>query len=515
MSSKSKGKRRAEAPAQPPPAKGATSDDDEELEFEDEYGDDYEEEEFVQGDDDDDDDEDEDGDAEGGAVGGSSKPSKREARLVAMEEAEAADGVNVEAAGRLWRAGDAIPEGEKLDYDSSAYDMLHRLNMEWPCLTFAFAHDNLGEQRTKFPMTAYAVAGTQAESASQDRIVCAKMSQLAKTRHDEDSESDDDDSDDEADVDPIVEVQMVPHEGSVNRLKLMPQANSSHICATWSSTGKVHIYDLSAPLANLAAPGSANPQSLERAQRPAFTFSGHTDEGFALDFSMAKPGALASADCASALHVWQPREGGSWAVDPEPYRGHTASVEDVAWSPVEANVLMSCGCDSTVRVWDVRRKGGSALTVDEGHGQDVNVISWNKTVNYLVVTGCDDGSFRVWDLRSFSGGEPVAKFHWHRAAITSVEWSPLESSSLAVTGEDHQLTLWDLALESDPDAEAAHVGRDDLADLPPQLYFVHQGQRDIKEVHWHKQLPGVLGSTAGDSFHIFKPANSGDGATEA
>ena len=176
---------------------------------------------------------------------------------------------------------------------------------------------------------------------------------------------------------------------------------------------------------------------------------------------------------------------------------------------------MSCGCDSTVRVWDVRRKGGSALTVDEGHGQDVNVISWNKTVNYLVVTGCDDGSFRVWDLRSFSGGEPVAKFHWHRAAITSVEWSPLESSSLAVTGEDHQLTLWDLALESDPDAEAAHVGRDDLADLPPQLYFVHQGQRDIKEVHWHKQLPGVLGSTAGDSFHIFKPANSGDGATEA
>ena len=62
---------------------------------------------------------------------------------------------------------------------------------------------------------------------------------------------------------------------------------------------------------------------------------------------------------------------------------------------------------------------------------------------------------------------------------------------------------------------ARRLGRDDLADLPPQLYFVHQGQRDIKEVHWHKQLPGVLGSTAGDSFHIFKPANSGDGATEA
>ena len=159
--------------------------------------------------------------------------------------------------------------------------------------------------------------------------------------------------------------------------------------------------------------------------------------------------------------------------------------------------MMSCGCDSTVRVWDTRRKGGSALTVDEGHGTDVNVLSWNKLVNYLVVTGADDGSFRVWDLRSFRNGEPVARFHWHRGAITSVEWSPTESSSIAVSGADHQITLWDLALEDDPDADSAVKGREDLQDIPPQLYFVHQGQTDVKEVHWHNQLTGVLGN-AGD-----------------
>ena len=54
-------------------------------------------------------------------------------------------------------------------------------------------------------------------------------------------------------------------------------------------------------------------------------------------------------------------------------------------------------------------------------------------------------------------------------------------------------------------------GRDDLQDIPPQLFFVHQGQTDIKELHWHQQLPGVLGSTAEDSFHLLKPANTGDG----
>ena len=117
----------------------------------------------------------------------------------------------------------------------------------------------------------------------------------------------------------------------------------------------------------------------------------------------------------------------------------------------------------------------------------------------------------MWDLRYFSSAQPVASFKWHKAAVTSVEWSPHESSTIAVSGADHQLTLWDLALEDDPEAAGAMRGREDLADIPPQLYFVHQGQSDIKEVHWHPQLPGVVGSTALDSFHMMKPANTGDG----
>ena len=482
-SSKKDGKRRADAPV----TKIPVDEDGEELEFEDEYGDEFEEEVF-----------------DGGEEGEEGEEGVED-MATADSELIGADGVHAETEGRLWRAGDAMAADEKLDYDSSAYDMLHRMNWDWSCLSFAFVRDSLGEHRTAYPQTAYVVAGTQAERASDNQLVCLKLSQMARTIHDDDSESDDDDEDD--DDDPIVEAQRVKHKGVVNRLKLMPQ--TSHICATWADTGKVHVHNLAAPLGTLHSPGSVPAGGADAG--PLFTFGGHAEEGYALDWSPVKPGVLATGDNTGRMHLWQPVEGGSWAVEPEAFVGHTAACEDIEWSPVEPNVMMSCGCDSTVRVWDVRRKGGSALTVDEKHGVDINVLSWNKLVNYLVVTGADDGSFRVWDLRSFSSGEPVAKFNWHKAAITSVEWSPHESSTIGVCGEDNQLTLWDLALEDDPEATCAVRGREDLADIPPQLYFVHQGQNSMKELHWHAQCPGVVGCTAED-FNIFKAANFGDGA---
>ena len=33
---------------------------------------------------------------------------------------------------------DPLKDDEELDYDSSAYQMLHRANVEWPCLSIDF-----------------------------------------------------------------------------------------------------------------------------------------------------------------------------------------------------------------------------------------------------------------------------------------------------------------------------------------------------------------------------------------
>jgi ribosome assembly protein RRB1 len=101
---------------------------------------------------------------------------------------------------------------------------------------------------------------------------------------------------------------------------------------------------------------------------------------------------------------------------------------------------------------------------------------------------------------------PVASFKWHTAPITSIEWHPTEDSVFAASGADDQVTLWDLGVEPDDDelGTLMNDAPDSARDVPPQLLFVHQGQKDVKEVHWHPQIPGAVLSTALDGFNIFK-----------
>merc|ERR1719284_1464420 len=106
--------------------------------------------------------------------------------------------------------------------------MLHRASVGWPCLSFDILRDDLGAQRSSFPMTAYVAAGTQAEQASDNRIYLMKWSNLRKTDKDgrEDSDEDDDDeSDSDEEAEAHVETRAVPHAGGVNRIRCMHQAS--------------------------------------------------------------------------------------------------------------------------------------------------------------------------------------------------------------------------------------------------------------------------------------------------
>ncbi|EER14610.1 glutamate rich WD-repeat protein, putative, partial [Perkinsus marinus ATCC 50983] len=105
--------------------------------------------------------------------------------------------------------------------DPTMYTMLHRAEVEWPCLSFDTVQDSLGASRKKYPMTCYVVAGTQADTAKNNKIVVMKWSHMYKTNKDGDEEEEmDDDSDDEdddqTDVDAKMDFRMIKHERGRN-----------------------------------------------------------------------------------------------------------------------------------------------------------------------------------------------------------------------------------------------------------------------------------------------------------
>ncbi|EEF34640.1 protein HEAT STRESS TOLERANT DWD 1 isoform X2 [Ricinus communis] len=433
---------------------------------------------------------------------------------------------------KVWQPGvDKLEEGEELECDPSAYNSLHGFHIGWPCLSFDIVHDKLGLLRTEFPHTVYFVAGTQADKASSNTIGIFKVSNISGKRRelvpakttDGDAEIDTDSSDSDEDSEdeehggsraPVLQIRNVAHQGCVNRIRAMAQ--NPHICASWADTGHVQIWDFSSHL-NALSESEADRQGGPSAvnQAPLVKFGGHKDEGYAIDWSPRVTGRLVSGDCKNCIHLWEP-SGATWNVGSVPFVGHAASVEDLQWSPTEDAVFASCSVDGSIAIWDIRLGRTPAISF-KAHNADVNVISWNRLASVMLASGSDDGTFSIRDLRLLSQKQEedksvVAHFEYHKHPITSIEWSPHEASALAVSSSDNQLTIWDLSLEKDEEEEAEFRAKTNEqvnapADLPPQLLFVHQGQKDLKELHWHDQIPGMIVSTSADGFNILMPSN--------
>lgn len=397
-----------------------------------------------------------------------------------------------------------LKPGEELEMDRSAYRMYHECQTGAPCLSFDFLRDGDGEGREQFPLSMLLCAGTQADSALSNRLIVIRMQNLYGTEKDkegeESSDEESDDEDEDEDKKPQMELALMPHYGGINRVRVTKRGEQS-LAAVWSDKGQVEIIDLQSQLDAVHSPTAmAAFIKQQKEATPLFSFAGHMGEGFAIDWSPTVPGRLVSGDCKKNIHVWEPREGGtSWQVDQRAFSSHSKSVEDLQWSPTEATVFASCSVDKSVRVWDIRAPPNSMLSANEAHSSDVNVISWNRSEPFIL-SGGDDGLLKVWDLRQFKTGRPVANFKQHSAPITSVEWSPVDSSVFAASGADDVVSQWDLSVESS-DVGARVEG---LKDLPPQLLFLHQGQSEIKEIHWHPQLVGVMISTALSGFNVFR-----------
>ena len=406
-----------------------------------------------------------------------------------------------------------LAAGQTLAPDLSTYEMLHTLEPTWPCLSFDIVKDSLGDNRKSYPATMYAVGGTQAERGREreNQIMVMKLSGLSRNDQAGNIDSDSDEDDDEETSDPILETKSIPLTSTTNRIRAhqSPQSSSSNppttLTASMQESGDVLIHNVTPYLQSFDTPGFQLPPN---ASKPLCTIRAHKkNEGYALDWSPLIPtGKLLTGDSTGAIFATTRTEGGGFVTDTTAYTGHASSVEELQWSPNERNVFASASSDGTVKIWDARSKSRSAAVSVQVSTSDANVLSWSHQTPHLLASGHDDGTWSVWDLRQWKSAEsaatssPVAHFDFHKEQITSVEWHPTDDSIVAVCAGDNTLTLWDLAVELD-DEESRYTA--DVKDVPPQLLFVHYMEQ-VKECHWHPQIPGALMATGGSGFGVFK-----------
>lgn len=433
--------------------------------------------------------------------------------------------------------GDALEEGQQLAYSNKAYDSFFQLRTEYPCLSFDIVRDNLGAGRTAYPLTMFFVCGTQADEQNKNELFILKVSNICRTKHDQDSDDSEDEfigdnneSDEDAEEgdevnggEPIVNFRTIKHFGTANRVRCSPHLTS--LCAVWSDAGHVQVFDIDSEYRTLAdfanyskeqAQAWANPDKKPAAPlKFCSSSSTHRTEGYGIDWSPVSDNTFATGDCNGDIFVWKPSQGGRWAPLGSSVGTGMPSVEEIRWSAVQPDVFIASRAGGTCQVWDTRdmRKQQIMWQADP---TDINVADWNKSrpASHLFVTGADSGNVAVWDLRRVAKGEttPIQQLSFHRGRpITSIEFSTHNESVLALTCDDGQCTLWDLSLERDADEEREVVGqlfeRQDISQLPDQLMFQHMGLEHPKEVHFHSQIPGMTVTTDFLGLHLFKPMN--------
>ena len=441
----------------------------------------------------------------------------------------------------LWdeKKNNNLKDGEVLDFDNDAYEMLHRSKVEWPCLSvdfllkenssissvkeFYLPNDKRKLTEDKYPYNTYIIAGSQTNEKN-GYFYFMKWYNMRKTKYDDDPDKgEDDDEEDEDKINPFMKYEKIKVNGNINRVKSM---KNSSICALWNDSPSVDIIDCEELFNNIEYQEEIrveedidiNKKNKNKKQKKDIKYKKifkktlpQKAEGFAIDWNNINPFVLALGGYDKKVSIFKPKdENVSDIILYGDYlSGHTDSVEDIQWSPNEENVLASCGIDKSIRFWDIRENSKNPpKIIKNAHNSDVNVISWNTIRNHLFASGGDDNTFKVWDLR-YLDDPPITEIKWHTGPINSIMWDPFDESQLAVCSEDNRLSVWDFSVEPDEKKLFDNYNHE----IPQQLVFLHQGQINLKDVKFHPVFKNMLISSAENGLNLFRP-NFVDEASE-
>ena len=166
-------------------------------------------------------------------------------------------------------------------------------------------------------------------------------------------------------------VQKIVHPGEVNKARYQPQ--NPNIIATWANNHNVYVWDRSKH--SSVPTGEPKPQA---------TLSGHTDEGYALEWNPHVEGQLLTGSQDNTVKIWDLQK--DFTLDTKTvkaaktYTHHSAEVNDVQYHPTfGANLFGSVSDDLTFQLMDMRSSSTSnpAIIVRDAHADAINSLSFH------------------------------------------------------------------------------------------------------------------------------------------
>jgi len=368
-------------------------------------------------------------------------------------------------------------------------------------------------------------------------------------------------------------VHAIIHPGEVNNMRSFGSLNPD-VLVTHTDSEELYVWDVKRqPGRSFKECRVRNDDANYKPSTPDLILSGHTEFAeFALDCH-AKEYKVASGGRDTNVLVWHlPDFSANAAVDSSnrngkvttsesgvegvrlnaqcTFKGHTDTVEDVAFHPTDSNILCSVSDDTRLLFWDSRCDHGKPVNAVKASEVDVHVVDWNALNTNLIATGGKDKIVKVWDWRKIGefssprkGGKKqqegetasekdmVIMSHSHEGEILRASWSPHDENVFASASDDGCLNVWDLsrkkgtnssdeeatttANDNDkPNTDGATAGAENdsgegddgntnkpkksrFGEAPPdELLFTHSGHRNpITDFQWNPHDPWTVVSS--------------------
>lgn len=281
---------------------------------------------------------------------------------------------------------------------------------------------------------------------------------------------------------------LINHQGEVNKARAMPQKDKTNIIASKTTSGEIHIFDYNKhPL-----------KPIDMQVNPEMKLTGHTKEGFGLNWSKLKEGYLLSGSDDHRICIWDITKGNTTPL--KTIEEHQGNVEDVDWSKQMDCVFVSCGDDRKMVLWDIREK--SFVYCVEAHAQEVNSVQFNPFNSLLLITASTDKTCALWDIRNLNS--KLHSFQHHKNDVVSARWNPRIMSIFASSSSDRRVNIWDLSQID------KYLTAEEKEDGPSELLFTHGGHTSkINDIDWNSSSDLTCASVSDDNIiQIWEMANS-------